>query len=120
MTRRLRIYLAPTSNVGPVGNDGCSLDNTWLNSLDHGRTPFNLLRNPFPQGLAQPTGASAGLETAVGFNIRSFQRKRPTPYMQQFSTDVQMELGKRKLLEVGFAAAKAASSPAATSGSTKA
>ncbi len=97
------IYLAPTSNVGPVGNDGYSLDNTWLNSLDNGRTAFNLLRNPFPQGLAQPTGASAGLETAVGFNIRSFQRKRPTPYMQQFSTDVQMELGKRMLLEVGFA-----------------
>jgi hypothetical protein len=48
-------------------------------------------------------GASAGLETATGFNIRSFQRVRPTPYMQQFSSDVQMEVGKNMLLEAGFA-----------------
>lgn len=96
------IYFAPTVNVGPVGNDGYSLDNQWVNSLDNGRTPTNLLRNPFPQGLAQATGRSAGLATAAGFSIRSFQRDRPTPYMQQFSLDVQYEFA-GWVAEVGYA-----------------
>ena len=97
------IYFAPTVNVGPVGNDGYSLDNQWVTSLDNGRTPNNLLRNPFPQGLAAATGRSAGLATALGFNIRSFQRERPTPYMQQFSFDVQYEFADGWVAEVGYA-----------------
>jgi hypothetical protein len=97
------IYFAPTVNVGPVGTDGYSLDNSWVNSVDNGRTPTNYLRNPFPQGLAVATGRDAGLATAAGFNIRSFQRERPTAYMQQFSTDVQIEVAKGWLVEAGYA-----------------
>ena len=90
-------------NTQPVGNDGYSLDNSWVNSLDNGRTPTNYLRNPFPQGLAVATGRTAGLNTALGFNVRSFQNERPTAYMQQFSTDVQFEIGNGWLTEVGYA-----------------
>ena len=97
------IYFSPTVNTQPVGNDGYSLDNSWVNSLDNGRTPANYLRNPFPQGLAAATGRTAGLNTALGFNVRSFQHERPTAYMQQFSTDVQFEIGNGWLTEVGYA-----------------
>jgi hypothetical protein len=97
------IFFVPTVNVGPIGNDGYSLDNAWVNSLDNGRTPTNYLSNPYPNGLAAATGRDAGLATAVGFSIRSFQRERPSPYMQQFSTDIQMEVAKGWVVEAGYA-----------------
>lgn len=100
------IYFAPTVNVGPVGNDGYSLDNTWQPSIDTGRTIYNTLSNPFPGGLAQATGSSAGLASAVGLSIRSFQRDRPTPYTQQFSFDAQVEVAKGWIVEAGYAGSR--------------
>jgi hypothetical protein len=100
------IFFVPTVNLGPLGNDGYSLDNTWISSLDNGRTPTNYLRNPYPNGLAAATGRSAGLATAVGFSIRSFQHDRPSPYMQQFSTDVQVEVAKDWIAEAGYAGSR--------------
>ncbi len=96
------IYYQPTVNVGPIGNDGFSLDNAWLSTLDSGRTINHPLRNPFPNGLAEPTGSAAGLASAVGFSIRTFQRERPTPYVQQYSADLQYEIAKDTLLEIGY------------------
>lgn len=100
------IYFAPTVNVGPVGNDGYSLDNTWQPTIDNGRTIYNKLSNPFPGGLAQATGSTAGLLSAVGLNIRSFQRDRPTPYTQQFSVDMQMDITRGWILEAGYAGSR--------------
>jgi hypothetical protein len=96
------LYYQPTVNVGPIGNIGFSLDNAWVASLDSGRTIANPLRNPFPNGLAAPTGAAAGLATAIGTNVTTFQRERPTPYVQQYSADVQFEVGRSTLLELAY------------------
>ncbi len=96
------LYYQPTVNVGPIGNNGFSIDNTWVASLDSGRTVANPLRNPFPNGLVEPTGSGAGLATAVGTNITTFQRERPTPYVQQYSVDVQYEIGRSTLLELAY------------------
>jgi hypothetical protein len=72
------IYFAPTVNVQPVGNDGYSLDNSWENSLDNGRTPRNYLRNPFPGGLAVATGRAAGLKSASTSDPSSGTARRRT------------------------------------------
>lgn len=96
------LYYQPTVNVGPIGNNGFSIDNTWVTSLDSGRTIANPLRNPFPTGLIGPTGSAAGLATAVGTNITTFQRERPTPYVQQYSVDVQYEVSHGTLLELAY------------------
>lgn len=96
------IYFQPSVNVGPIGNDGFSLTTDWVSTLDSGRTINNALRNAFPTGIASPTGATLGLASAVGTSIRTFQNDRPTPYVQQFSADVQWELGRGTLFEVGY------------------
>ncbi len=49
--------------------DGFSLATQMVTSLDNNLTPFNTLRNPFPNGLVRPPGASAGLLTGVGQSI---------------------------------------------------
>jgi hypothetical protein len=40
-----------------------------VTSLDNNLTPFNTLRNPFPNGLSQPPGSAGGLLTGVGQSI---------------------------------------------------
>jgi hypothetical protein len=96
------LYYQPTVNVGPIGNNGFSIVNAWVASLDSGRTVANPLRNPFPTGLIEPTGNAAGLATAVGTSITTFQRERPTPYVQQYSVDLQYEIGRSTLLELAY------------------
>ncbi|MEZ5404321.1 MAG: TonB-dependent receptor [Bryobacteraceae bacterium] len=49
--------------------DGFSLATQMVTSLDGNLTPFNTLRNPFPNGLVRPPGASAGLLTGVGQSV---------------------------------------------------
>ncbi len=96
------IYYVPTITVGPLGNTGYSLDNTWQSTLNNGLTPFNLLNNPFPTGLAHPTGSSQGLATAAGLTLTSVEQNRPTPYTQQFSSDFQFQVSKSFVVEAGY------------------
>ena len=96
------IYYVPTITVGPLGNTGYSIDNTWQSTLNNGLTPYNTLNNPFPTGLANPTGSAAGLATGAGFSLTTVQRNRPTPYVQQFSTDFEYQAPKGLLLQAGY------------------
>src|SRR5262245_57592414 len=97
------IFYLGTVNVAPtIGTTGFSLTTPWVSTLDGGRTPTNYLRNPYPTGLSQPTGAAQGLLTGVGLDVSSFQRVRPTPYMQQYSLDLQYQLTNTALLEFGY------------------
>ncbi|MGH9718650.1 MAG: carboxypeptidase regulatory-like domain-containing protein [Bryobacteraceae bacterium] len=62
------IFFVP-NNISNYRLDGFSLATQMVTSLDGNLTPFNRLVNPFPNGLVQPPGASAGLLTAVGQNV---------------------------------------------------
>jgi hypothetical protein len=57
------------NNVNNYRQDGFSLATQMVASLDGGITPFHTLRNPFPNGLNQPPGASGGLLTGTGQSI---------------------------------------------------
>jgi Carboxypeptidase regulatory-like domain/TonB-dependent Receptor Plug Domain len=96
------IYYVPTITVGPLGNTGYSIDNTWQSTLNNGLTPYNLLNNPFPTPLATPTGNSLGLATGAGFSITTVERVRPTPYTQQFSMDIEYQVSKGLLVTAGY------------------
>jgi hypothetical protein len=52
-------------------------------SLDGGLTPYNVLDNPYPNGILNPPGSSAGLNTLVGQNGAANQRNFRSGYMQQ-------------------------------------
>jgi hypothetical protein len=60
---------------------------------DNGLTFTSTLANPFPNGIALPTGSSLGLQTFVG-NAVTFQPLNPrSPYNMRWSAGVQHEFG---------------------------
>jgi hypothetical protein len=82
---------------------GFSTSTTWVTSIDGGRTPQDLMSNPYPQGLALPPGGAAGLLTEVGQSVLAFEPYRVTPYVQQFSFDLQYEFDNNTMFEIGYA-----------------
>jgi Carboxypeptidase regulatory-like domain len=62
-------------------------------SADTGVTFVSTLANPFPNGIAQPTGSSLGLSTFVGQAV-TFQPSNPkTPYNMRWSIGLQRQFG---------------------------
>jgi hypothetical protein len=58
--------------------------------------------NPFPNGLATPTGSSLGQLTQVGSNITFSDPSRRIPYIHQFSAGIQRELPFRTKLDLSY------------------
>jgi hypothetical protein len=68
-----------------------------------GINPLNLLRNPYPNGLVPAAGSSLGLLTNLGLTVGSFTREHPNGYMQNYSLDLQYEISRHTVIEVGYA-----------------
>ena len=64
-------------------------------SLSQSRTNPVTLTNPFPNGVAQPTGNCLGALTNLDSNISFVDQNRTAPRVQQFSVDLQRELRRR-------------------------
>ena len=69
-----------------------------------GYFPTTLVNNPFPGGINQPTGGSAGLNTLVGDGLGQIWPKAPHPtgYTEQWSFDLQYQLGSHAVIEAGY------------------
>ncbi|MEK7406934.1 MAG: carboxypeptidase-like regulatory domain-containing protein [Acidobacteriota bacterium] len=85
-----------------VSQQGFSQRTSVVPSLDNGLTFRASLRDPFPDGLLQPAGASAGLRTFLGRSPGFFSPSRRNGYMQRWSFNVQQEFPHRLLFEVGY------------------
>lgn len=91
--------------TGGGTNQGFSTTTTWVST--NGGDGINpntsaLLRNPFPQGLNAPVGSSLGLRTQVGDSVNWFPRYHPLSYVQNFSFDIQYEIKRGMVFEIGF------------------
>ncbi len=85
-----------------TGVDGYSVTTPWTTSKDGGRTPYSYLNNPFPDGLLPITGSGAGALTNIGLGVGGLMKNRPTPYIQQYSFDLQYQFGGDLLVEAGY------------------
>jgi hypothetical protein len=81
-------------------------------SLDGGLRPYNVLDDPYPNGILNPPGNSAGLNTLIGQNGAANQRNFRSGYMQQWNFDIQQELGSQMVLEVLYAGSSGTGLPA--------
>ena len=90
---------------GPnMASGGFATSTTWVTSRGGDNiNPQDLLRNPFPQGITQPAGNSQGLLTLVGQPIDAFLRQHPSGYVQNYSFDIQYDVGHNTVIEVGYA-----------------
>src|SRR5262245_47605073 len=83
-------YQAPstsTSNYGQVG----FTQNTFIQQA--AATPTVTLDNPFPTGVLQPSGSSKGFLSGVGGEASFVDQHRKAPRVQQWSADLNRELG---------------------------
>lgn len=108
------IFYVPTTSMftfdQPGQHMGFSTDTQMLPSVGGGGLiPLNLLTNPYPDGLSQPTGSSAGLLTGIGGSPGQIWpwEPHPTGYKQNFSFDFQYELGPGSIVEIGYAGFRA-------------
>jgi hypothetical protein len=86
---------------GTVGPFGFRLEYPWQTTVD-GITPFNTLRNPYPQGFRALPGAADGLLTQVGGGLEAVLQDTITPWSQQWNLNIQRELPGQVNLEVAY------------------
>jgi hypothetical protein len=74
----------------------------FVGTLDAGRTPYNVLSNPFPNGISLPPGRDPNLNGVLMGQV--FNTILPTgehAYTQQWNFNIQRDLGAASLIEVG-------------------
>jgi hypothetical protein len=89
-----------TGSAG-FGISGFQTNTTMVTSLD-GVTPFNTLRDPYPNGLNRPTGSSLGAATLLGQPVMFFNRGNRMPYSAQWNFNIQRELPGNMVFEIGY------------------
>jgi len=90
-------------NNDPQKTNGFSTSTTLVNSNDGGRTPIaNILSNPYPNGIQNPTGSSAGAATFVGQNPSWFDSGFQIPTVWSFSMGLQYQLTRSSTIEASY------------------
>ena len=97
------LYWAPQFAIGtPYNPPGYTATSTYVASNDGNATPANNLTNPFPTGLAKPTGNSLGDLSGIGQALSIIDQNARSPRVQQYSIDIQRELPFNIAVEVGY------------------
>jgi hypothetical protein len=89
------IFYTPAMEFGDyqgLSLNGFSQTTPYVGTLN-GVTPQNLLSNPFPTGLLAPIGEANDGATNVGQTIDAVLRNRASPYVQQWTSNIQYQLG---------------------------
>lgn len=91
--------------TGAFGVSGYAATTAIVTSLD-GVTPVVSWSNPYPTGFNRPTGARLGLGTLTGQTVQFFDRGNYTPYSSQWNFNIQRELPRNVLFEIGYAGSR--------------
>jgi len=102
------IFYGPSSAMLSFDDGGQSPGYTaqtnWIGTKDGGYVPNNLVSNPFPNGLNQPTGNSLGGMTLVGDGTSQLwpRTTHPVGVMYQWSMDFQYQVSPHAVAEIGY------------------
>jgi hypothetical protein len=103
------IFYGPASAM--IGYDnpgqfpGYTSQTNWIGTQNgSGYIPSNLVSNPFPNGLNQPTGNSEGASTLVGYGAGQIWPKGPHPIgeIYEWSADLQYQVSSHSVAEIGY------------------
>ena len=82
---------------------GYSQSTPIVTSVDNNFTPAATLDNPYPSGLLQPVGNTAGGLTGIGQAISIYDKNtRSAGYVEQYSFDMQRQLGGSWVVSAGI------------------
>src|SRR6185436_3480025 len=87
--------------AGTIGTMGYRVDNTWVATID-GINPNDLLRNPYPRGVAPVVGSAAGVLTQFGNRIEATPQDIVSPWTRQMNINFQRELPAGTMVEVAY------------------
>jgi len=102
------LFWAPQFAIGsPIATVGYNQATQYIASTDNFQTAASSLSNPFPGGVLQPAGTSAGAATGNGQgSISLVDPNARSPYVQQYSFDIQHEIPFGVALEIGYVGSK--------------
>jgi hypothetical protein len=86
-------------NYSAVTSTGYSQTTTLT---QNNNVPITTIDNPFPNGLLQPTGNSLGLASGASSAVSFFDPDGSAPRVQQYSADLQRELGGNTSIGIGY------------------
>jgi hypothetical protein len=86
---------------------GFDQQTSLIPTTDNGQHYLANLANPFPDGILSAPGASLGAQTYLGRSISFYDPRAQNPYVMHWSSNVQVLLPARMLLEVGYVGSKA-------------
>ena len=97
------VFFAPQFALGsPIATVGFNQTTPYIASTDNNNTSAGSLSNPFPTGILQPVGKTLGALTGIGQSFSLVDPNAKSPYVQQFSFDIQRELPKGIAFEIGY------------------
>ena len=86
--------------TGPT--TGFSQTTSLVPTNDSYVTPYATLSKPYPQGIQTPVGAALGVNSNLGNAVSFYTSNITNPYSIRWSFDVQQQLGKDMVLQVGY------------------
>ncbi len=94
----------PGISSSSLGTRGYTQSTDYVASRDGGLTPCAgcSIVNPFPSGIAQPTGNAGGILTGAGGTVQFVDQFRKSAYVHQYSLDLQHELPGRIVAGIGY------------------
>ncbi len=96
-----------TAGTFGIQQPGFSQTTQLVASLDNFLTPSATFANPFPTGILQPVGSSQGINTFLGQTARYVTPKLGRSYTARWNFNIQRELGKNLLMEMGYIGSEA-------------
>lgn len=96
------LFWAPW-NYGTINSVGYSQTSSSPNTNTN---IVNTIDNPFPGGLARPAGNTLGLLAGAGAGVSFYDPNWTAPRVQQYSVDLQRELGSSMSAGVGYTGAR--------------
>ncbi len=99
------IFWAPAFALGsPFNSEGITA--TTSPNANVGGVPQISLSNPFPNGLDKPVGSSLGGLTGIGKTVNVYSPNATSGRVQQFSFDIQREIGFGTVLSLGYSGSR--------------
>jgi hypothetical protein len=101
------VFFAPQFALGaPIATVGFNQTTTYIASVNNNQTSAGSLTNPYPTGILQPIGNSQGALTGIGQAFSLVDPHARSPYVQQYSVDIQRELPFGIAVEAGYVGSK--------------
>ena len=92
-------------------NNGFSQTTPYVATEDAGRTAASLISNPFPSGIAPPSGSALGLETLLGRSPNFAEASGLLGYVHSFSFGIQKQLPGQISMEASYVGSRTIGAP---------